>query len=204
VAKVSDDPQPSGHGAGTQRFMKKRMLTALVKYFLVVEAPKGAAEISHWQRVSLPVVLSDAGRGNDHSGKRHPHLTRLQKSALLEARRRLMSNQDLFRSCRSFHEVLETVRRLTDDIWGYKEMAEYDTAMAIGAHLGLLPERIYLHRGTRQGAANMGLDVRHREYLEVAELPKELTVLEPYQIEDFFCFFEDVLRPLVGPRSEAA
>lgn len=110
----------------------------------------------------------------------------------------------MFRRCRSFEEVLETVRRLTDDIWGYKEMAEYDTAMAIGAHLGLLPERVYLHRGTRQGAANMGLYVRRREYLEVSKLPEELATLEPYQIEDFFCFFEDVLRPFVGPRSEAA
>jgi hypothetical protein len=178
--------------------MKKRTLSALVRYFLLVEAPKGAAEIAHWQRVSLPVVLSDAGRGNDHTGKRHPHLTRLQTSALLEARRRLMSNQDLFRSCRSFHEVLETVRRLTDDICGYEEMAEYDTAMVVGAHLGLLPERIYLHRGTRQGAANMGFAVRHREYLELTELPDGLAVLEPYQIEDFFCLFESVLRPLSG------
>lgn len=51
--------------------MKKRPLVDLAEYFLRVEAPKGAAEIAHWRRVPLSVVLSEAGRGTTRGNATH-------------------------------------------------------------------------------------------------------------------------------------
>ena len=45
-------------------------------------------------------------------------------------------------------------------------------------HLGLEPERIYLHSGTREGAKVLGFT--GRKTIEVHELPEELQVLEPH------------------------
>ena len=59
-----------------------------------------------------------------------------------------------------------------------------------------MPERVYLHRGTRKGARALGLDWR-ADSLDPRVLPKELADLEPREIEDFLCIYKDCLRPRI-------
>lgn len=59
----------------------------------------------------------------------------------------------------------------------------YDVAHRIVAYLGLEPEHVYLHRGTRVGARALGLG-RGRQWIDLAELPDEFGRLTLAETED--------------------
>lgn len=77
----------------------------------------------------------------------------------------------------------------------------YDTAVKIGAHLGLEPTSVYLHTGTRDGARALGLDVRGGT-IPIDSLPPEFARLDADEIEDCLCMFKADLRKLPGKRGE--
>jgi hypothetical protein len=72
------------------------------------------------------------------------------------------------------------------------DLTIYDITHRIGAHLGLAPERVYLHRGTRVGARALGLG-RGRATLELRELPPEFHRLTAAEAEDCLCIYKDRL-----------
>jgi len=81
-----------------------------------------------------------------------------------------------------------------------------DTALRVGAKIGLLPEQVFLHAGTRAGAAALGLSTKPR-FLYVSDMPAELQVLAPHEIEDVLCIyaarFADALRGDFTPPDHA-
>jgi hypothetical protein len=64
----------------------------------------------------------------------------------------------------------------------------YDTSTRIGGFLRLKPARVYLHAGTRQGAAALGFG--NREWLLPQDLPRAFGKLRPDEIEDCLCIFK--------------
>ncbi|MCK6445988.1 MAG: hypothetical protein L6Q99_06305 [Planctomycetes bacterium] len=97
-------------------------------------------------------------------------------------------------SCRSFDELHTTVNSTIRDIHMIGALVVYDVAHRIGAFLKLEPERVYLHRGTRDGALALGLG-RGREWIDLAELPDEFGRLSPAEAEDCLCIYKKRLRP---------
>jgi hypothetical protein len=90
--------------------------------------------------------------------------------------------------------LFELVREIIGPIPGIGELTVYDTAVRIGARFQLEPDRVYLHAGTRDGAKAL-LDVDGpREAIERDELPAQLRVLSPREIEDLLCIYKDALR----------
>jgi hypothetical protein len=61
---------------------------------------------------------------------------------------------------RNFAELFEMIHTAVHPIPGLGELYVYDTALRIGAKLNLLPDKAYLHAGTRSGARALGLDAR--------------------------------------------
>jgi hypothetical protein len=84
------------------------------------------------------------------------------------------------------------VLRATKPIKGLGELYAYDTAYFIGAHLDLTPEKVYLHAGTRKGAQALGFS-GGLAYLMPSQLPVELHILTPYEMEDFLCIYKGFL-----------
>lgn len=82
------------------------------------------------------------------NGKRYSHQYRIRGEALAEARRRLLA-VDLA-SAKNFDELHDLVAAAVRGVWKKAELTIYDIAHRIGAHLGLAPERVYLHCGTRR------------------------------------------------------
>lgn len=129
------------------------------------------------------------------NGKRHSHQHRIRGEDLAEARRRLLA-VDLA-SAKNFDELHDLVAATVRGIWKNPELTIYDIAHRIGAHLGLAPERVYLHRGTRDGARALGLG-RGRAWLELHELPREFHRLTPAEVEDCLCIYKAQLRAVLA------
>ncbi len=142
---------------------------------------------------SLSDGIINAAMGKDERGKRHPHQRRLKKMGLLTARRHLLGLEVQIGQCTSFAELLDLVEATTDLIHGLGELYAYDTALRIGAYLGLVPENVYLHAGTRAGARALGFDTKRRS-IRLHSLPQPFHSLEPHEAEDVLCIYKDLLK----------
>ena len=109
-------------------------------------------------------------------------------------------NGDL-REAPSFDELHRVVREVGDRIHGIGVLAVYDTALRIGVKRGLLPTRVYLHRGPLSGAGALGID-RSYPVISISELPGPFANLKPHEIEDCLCIFKELLsgEKLLRPR----
>jgi len=71
----------------------------------------------------------------------------------------------------TFEELHGVVENLTREIPKIGELTVYDTALRIGAYLGLQPDKVFVHAGTLEGVQYLGLDGK-RKTIDVAELPR--------------------------------
>src|SRR5262249_18507831 len=115
----------------------------------------------------------------------------IRRGALPEARAALLAMLPRLRSCTNFDELLTLVEAVLDPIAGVGEMYAYDSALRIGAKLGRLPTKVYLHRGTREGARRLGLPSQARA-LNLDAFPEPLRDLPPHELEDILCIYKDV------------
>jgi hypothetical protein len=147
---------------------------------------------------SLKDAIRTAALSEDECGELHGHQQRhfggeKRKEMLRKAADALVNAEQLIRTRRDFDtlsEAVESVLRATFGPNSNKELYAYDVAFRIGAWRGILPERVYLHRGTREGAEELlGETTKGRWTVEVSELPAELHSLEPWELEDILCIY---------------
>jgi hypothetical protein len=178
----SDCGSPSKHG-GT--------LAQLVAEF------KETHDYSGLEFYRVQPTLSDAIRAATCTlgpkNKIEDHQRRVGRATLKLAATALLKRIKQIENCRSFAELLACIEEATKDIDRFGELAAYDTAFRIAVNLNLMPKAVYLHAGTRKGCRALGLKA-NRRYVEMDELPKELQVLEPHEVEDFLCIYKDRLR----------
>ena len=133
-------------------------------------------------------AIKRAGMAERSDGKRYSHQRRLPKALLKAATAELQRAK--LGTATDFDDLHNRVERAIGCFVGIGELMVYDTSLRVGAHLGLLPSRVYLHRGTRVGARALGLDWRAKS-VGVRDCPRELRVLKAHEIEDCLCIFED-------------
>lgn len=155
--------------------------------------PKAKEELAYFINMdSLNQCIYCAAYAINRSGKRYSHQRRLSESVLQESYQILLKEKDRISQTKSFEELHSMIRGLLIDIHGIGPLYIYDTSLRLGGYLGLSPEKVYLHAGTKDGAKALGLNWRS-DYLELKELPPSLLVLDPHEIEDFLCIFKDEL-----------
>lgn len=138
-------------------------------------------------------MIERASLARTASGK-HLHQWRVRNALLRRFCRHVL--RAAVHHARTFDELHARVEDAAQRVAGIGELAIYDTAHRIGAYLGLDPKRVYLHRGTRKGAAALGLG-RGRKTVEVWGLPRPFCRLRPYEIEECLCICERDLRACV-------
>lgn len=141
----------------------------------------------------LKDAIRHAGLAVDGRDKRYGHQCWIPGDVLIEVEEALQRRRKEIKACTTFHELWSLITDVTDGIHGAGELIAYDATLRLGAHLNLLPAHVYLHAGTREGAANLGLAV-NRPYVDVGEFPRELQALEPEQIEDVLCIYKTHLK----------
>jgi len=138
---------------------------------------------------SLAAVIETAALAIDCRGKRQLHQRRFARSTLEKGRDALLQIKGAIRQAKSFDELHSLIEDAVLPITCINELYIYDTALRIGAKRNLLPARVYLHRGTRQGARALGF--RGKGPLMLSELPRELRRLPAHEIEDILCIYKD-------------
>ncbi len=174
-------------------------LEAIVRHYITNYRPHKQTELNWFRRQpSLESAIKMAAKAEDHRGKRYSHQSRITQKAMQEASRLLLEKHDVLQRCKSFHELWQRIRIFLSLVTGIGELYVYDTALRIGVFLNLLPDRVYLHAGTRAGAKAFGIASRNEEWIEVEELPRPLRELPPHEVEDILCIYKDRGAPPKG------
>jgi hypothetical protein len=176
---------------------KKRLHSpaAIVRDYSHRHRPKTIRELQYFRDLpTLDAAISDAGRARYYDGKRHKrysHQRRIPQEALERATKRLRRAN--LKEAQCFAELIERVQAAVRHVHGIGELYVYDTAFRLGGHLELLPDQVYLHAGTRQGARALSLDHRSGS-VSPQHLPILFQRLKPHEIEDVLCIYKDWLR----------
>lgn len=138
---------------------------------------------------TLEEAVSYAALARDNESK-FSHQYRISNDALEDSRIILLKEIEKISKVRTFHELFELINSLIRPIHGIGDLVIYDTALRIGIKLGIKPEYIYLHAGTKEGAKNLGLPI-NTPFLHKSQIPKEFRDLEADQIESIFCIYKN-------------
>lgn len=142
---------------------------------------------------SFEDAIKKASYAKGADDKKHCHQYRLRNSTLEKVESGLFKSKTKIESCTTFDELFHFLEDEIGKIDGVGPLMIYDTALRLGAKLGLKPEKVYLHAGTRSGAKALGLDCKNK-IIEIEKFPEPIQQLEPYEIEDFLCIYKDDLK----------
>lgn len=121
------------------------------------------------------------------SGERHPHQHRISGAVLELAEARLQEIQGQLKRAKNFDALHRIIAERIGSIPGIGALTVYDIAHRIGAFSRIYPELVYLHAGTRKGAAFWGIK---GDAFDPGILPKPFLRLQPYEIEDCLCLYK--------------
>lgn len=152
---------------------------------------------------SIEELIKDAVYGINPYLKRDRHQFRIPKRTLEKMVERLQEDsiiQEIMRS-KCFDDIFTIVYETK--IKNFGPLAVYDTSLRISAIFDHSPTVVYLHQGALEGAINLlGKDKVEKyskyfcgdenfPYVSTDVLPKTLSEMEPYHIENFLCINKD-------------
>jgi len=165
----------------------------IIRTYTTQIRPRANEELDWFKKQpTLSEAICLAALAINSKGKRYSHQRRISKTVLEQARDILLENERGICQSKDFDDLFALLERLLLHVKGLGELYVYDTALRIGAKIGVLPKRVYLHAGTRVGAKALGFDSRAKT-LEVSLMPEWLQQLQPHEIEDVLCIFKDKL-----------
>jgi hypothetical protein len=141
--------------------------------------------------ISVAAKAEAEPKAGKERGLRYSHQHRITRKALQQADRLLLESHDELQQCKCFHELWLLLKNILEAVDGLGELYIYDTSLRIGAYLNLHPDRVYLHAGTSKGAKAFGIVSRHKEWIDLGELPNILRELPADEIEDILCIYKD-------------
>jgi hypothetical protein len=147
------------------------------------------------QSENASVALWRAVKSIRPNGKMHNHQSKVSRS-LDNFARALSRRRGHLALSPNFDILYHRIKRLAPK--GIGEMTVYDVATRFGAYLGLKPEMIYMHAGTRSGLnALLGTKFGSRhEVMPMWLLPTELQDKDPDTVEDFLCTYRSAFLKL--------
>ena len=98
----------------------------------------------------LEKVIQIACLSTDENGKRHRHQNRINLKNLRKFHNHVKSQLNKIRKNKEFDKLIEIIGN--KKIEGIGDLTIYDAAQRIGMFLNILPDKIYLHCGTKKGA----------------------------------------------------
>lgn len=125
-----------------------------------------------------------------HSHQRRPFSR--WREAPSRAAEVLLGEKGRIEACHDFAALHHLVEQLLNEVPGIGELAVYDIAHRISLFCGYEPVEVMLHRGTRDGARGLGVDINRRS-IPMKCLPSGLRSLSAAQLEDVLCIYKKAL-----------
>ena len=172
----------SGRGVG---------LRSLVAQYVSEHRPRALQEKDFFQNMpSLEPAIHHAAFALDDRAppKRYSHQCRIRLALMRKAHEVLLQSKEELHAMANFDDLHRLLGNAFSRISGLGALYTYDTALRLGFFLRLEPASVYLHAGTRRGARALGIRASH--VVRVRDLPQELRVLPPHEIENFLCIFK--------------
>jgi hypothetical protein len=165
-------------------------LASIVEDYLTNYKPELDEDLAYFKRQpDLARAIENAALARLPYGK-HPHQRRRKVATLQAAADALLQARSEIRNCTRFDRLYDLGERVTGGIRDFGELCIYDTALRIGAYLGLSPERVYLHAGTRKGVEKLGLDSRAKSLPWTAFPPALAALLGGADLENLLCIYK--------------
>jgi hypothetical protein len=144
-------------------------------------------------------INGDPVKGDKHRHQYHLPLKTLDDFSIL-----LQQKEADIKKAQSFEALIRIIHQTEYHRIG--PVCVYDTAVRIGAWMGLEPKHVYLHAGTLEGYKNLiGKDpsiqndevISEIQYVDKSDLPTpfQQADLTCDQIEGIFCIYKDCLAP---------
>ncbi len=162
-------------------------LNEIVNAYIRDCRPRAAAEMRFYAEQPN---LNSAIRHAAPQEKRHSHQRRIRGAVLGQAQAVLQNASDDPKKAGNFEALHKVVAAKIGSISGIGDLAVYDIALRIGAHLGKHPALVHLHAGARTGAAALGF---RGKTVDPSALPPAFSRLSPAEIEDCLCIYKDGL-----------
>lgn len=121
----------------------------------------------------------------------HPHQYRVPKTVREAAYKRVRLLKAKLQHATNFAEIHAIINAAISNISGIGPLMVYDISLHIGMWLKQKPDQVYLHAGTKQGAAALGIIGK---IVPVSAFPKAFQRLQPHAIEDLLCVCKDCLK----------
>lgn len=173
-----------------------KSLDEVVARYLAEYASNEEREMSWFRRQpTLTETVRLAGLAERPFRKRFDHQRRIPAHTLQAFAAGLIAQLSRIAEASTFPELHDVVEDVGRSFGGIGELTVYDTTLRIGAKLGLEPDRVYLHAGTRAGARLLGLG-KGRKWIPIDHLPDAFRQLSARQAEDCLCIFRESIRGL--------
>jgi len=168
-------------------------LRAVVRHYRLRSAQR-SAEDAWWcaEGCNFAAVIKRAATARTATGK-HGHQNLIPPEVLEHFSRRLLAAEREISECKTFGQLFHIATLEAEHVKGVGVLAIYDTTDRIAHRLGLSPDRVYLHQGTRAGAlALVGGLKPGAKTITIDQLPPELRALNTRQAEDVLCIYKNV------------
>ncbi len=179
----ADNPDMSIHD--------EQRLSRLVDHYVRTFGEAHDADRARYQDMpDLETAIRSAALARTADDKRESHQRRIPVEALSEFEKSLQGLRTKLKSAKDFETLFDLIESQRID--GVGPLTIYDTAVRIGAHLGLCPERVHLHAGVTVGARALNLDTTSGP-LSMDDVPAPLRRLSADDVENFLCIYKDAL-----------
>ena len=169
---------------------------AIVRDYIRTRRESAKRELRFFEiQRSLGDTVRLASLAQGPGGKRLSHQRRIPGRVLNRVREVLESALTDLGASSNFDELHARIAALIGHIPGVGELMVYDTALRIGAKLGVEPDYVYLHAGTRTGARALGIDPKQKK-VPLAALPVAFRKQRAAEAEDVLCIYKEQLRDL--------
>lgn len=167
----------------------------IVRHFILHKRNKLHDELDWFAgQSSFSKALDEAVHARDRRGKRLSHQRRLVRHVIPAAFPHLQKVSTQLRHSASFDDLLLHIEKALSGIPRAGDLYFYDTALRLGAFLGLYPTRVFLQTGARRGALRLSRKHQNRS-VPLAEFPVDFRALAPFEMENLLCIYRSVLRP---------
>jgi len=141
------------------------------------------------RKSSLKDAVEAAAKASFAGIQKHSHQRRIKQLILNKFSINLISDLHKIKKAYAFPDLMIIIDQ--NKIKGIGELAIYDAAHRIGANLGIKPDKVYLHSGTKIGARKLLMNNHLSRFIDKSVLPKIFHSLENSEIEDILCIYKD-------------